>query len=128
MMTSQVEFDGNLWFIARASSGLAEEILGNPRVNVTYADPKGDRYISVTGRASLVADKGKLKELWSAKHRAWFPDGRKDPDLTLLRIDVQGAEYWDATADSIQLSQFVRPEREPVLAGSEDSTGAGAQG
>jgi general stress protein 26 len=128
MMTSEVEFDGNLWFIASGRSALAEEITGNPNVNATYANTKGSRYISVSGKASFVRDEGKFKQLWTGKHKAWFPEGKKNPDLTLLRIEVQSAEYWDATADSVQLSQFVRPEPHPVLATGEDGTGAGAQG
>ena len=128
MLTSEVEFDGNLWFIASASSGLAQEIAVNPNVNVSYSNPKGDRYISVTGAASLVRDQARLKDLWSGRHKAWFREGKKNPDLTLLKIDVHFAEYWDATADSVQLSQFVRPEPEPAMVGSEDNTGAGAQG
>ena len=128
MMTSEVEFEGNLWFIARTNSGLADEINRNPRVNVIYANPKGDRYISLTGTGSFVQDGEKLKELWSGKHKAWFPEGKKDPALALLRIEVNGAEYWDHRTDGVQLSQFVRPEPEPVTTGSEDATGAGAQG
>jgi general stress protein 26 len=132
MMTSEVEFDGTLWFIARTSSGLGDEITGNPNVNVGYANPKGDRYISLTGTAEFVHDRARLKELWTGKNKSWFPEGKKDPDLALLRIEVHFAEYWDATSDSVQLSQFVRPEPEPALAGAgagaEDATGAGAQG
>jgi len=128
MMTSEVEFDGNLWFIASGRSAVAEEITGNPNVNATYANTKGSRYVSVSGRGSFVRDEGKLKELWTGKHKAWFPEGKKNPDLTLLRIEVRFAEYWDATADSVQLSQFVRPDPAPAPAGTEDGTGAGAQG
>jgi general stress protein 26 len=125
MMTSDVEFDGNLWFIASTSSALAQEITANPNVNVAYASPEDDRYISVSGTASFVHDPARLKELWSGKHKAWFPEGRKDPDLALLRVEVQLAEYWDDSADSVQ---FVRSEAEPVTAGAEDAAGAGAQG
>jgi len=128
MMTSDVEFDGNLWFVASGRSALAEDITGNPKVSVTYANTKGSRCISVSGKGSFVRDDGKLKKLWSGRHKAWFPEGRKDPDLTLLCVEVQFAEYWDATADGVQLSKFVRPDPEPVLAGSDDGTGAGAQG
>jgi general stress protein 26 len=128
MMTSEVEFAGDLWFIARSSSGLAAEIAANSSVNVSYANPKQDRYISVTGSASLVHDPDKLRELWSGKHKSWFPDGKKDPDLALVRIDVHFAEYWDASSDSVQLSQFVRPEVETDMDRVEEPTGAGAQG
>jgi len=33
--------------------------------------------------------------LWSAAAKAWFPGGVDDPDLQLLRVQVQHAEYWD---------------------------------
>ena len=125
MMTSDREFDGNLWFIASTTSELAREVKGNPNVNVTYASPEDDRYISVSGTARLVDDQTKLKDLWSGKHKAWFPDGKKDPDLRLLCVEVHLAEYWDDSAESVQ---FVRPEPETATAGSEDGTGAGAQG
>jgi general stress protein 26 len=132
MMTSDVEFDGNLWFIASAASGLAQEVAANPNVNVSYSNPRNDRYISVTGSATLVRDQERLKDLWSGKHKAWFREGKKDPDLTLLRIDVHFAEYWDASASGMQLSHFVRQDAEPPApagpAGTEDNTGAGAQG
>jgi general stress protein 26 len=133
MMTSDVEFDGNLWFIASAASGLAQEVAANPNVNVSYSNPKNDRYISVTGSATLVRDEARLRDLWSGKHKAWFREGKKDPDLTLLRIDVHFAEYWDASADGVQLAHFVRQDAEPPdpaasLPGTEDNTGAGAQG
>jgi general stress protein 26 len=128
MLTSDVEFDGNLWFIASTRSGLAQEIAANPNVNVGYSNPKGDRYISVTGAAFLVSDPDRLKQLWSGRHKSWFKQGKKDPDLTLVRIDVHFAEYWNATPDAVQLSQFVRPEPDPAVADIEEPTGAGAQG
>ena len=112
MLTSDIAVDGDLWFIASAASGLAQEIAANPNVNVSYSNPKGDRYISVTGAAEMVRDPERLKELWSGKHKAWFRQGKKDPDLTLIRVDVHFAEYWDATAESVQLSQFVRHDGE----------------
>jgi general stress protein 26 len=127
MMTSEVEFAGDLWFIARGNGALADEIAERPTVNVSYANPKGDRYISVTGTASLVRDSDKLRELWSGKHKSWFPEGKKDPDLALVRVDVHFAEYWDASSDSVQLAQFVR-QQDPVRAGIDEGTGAGAQG
>jgi general stress protein 26 len=128
MMTSDVEFDGTLWFIARTHSGLAAEITGNPNVNVSYANPKDDRYISVTGSASLVQDPVKLKELWTGRHKSWFPEGKKDPDLALLRVEVHYVEYWDASSESVRLAQFIRPNGSSDIAGVEETTGAGAQG
>ena len=102
MMTSDVEFDGTLWFIARGHSGLAAEITGNPNVNVSYANNKGDRYISVAGSASLVQDPARLKDLWTREHKSWFPEGRKSPVLG-------GALYYRTGANSEAHSEEQRP-------------------
>lgn len=98
MATQQVEFDGNLWFFAGDDSEKAAEIRNQPQVNVSYASPEKNRYVSVSGKANLVNDKDKMEELWNPLFKAWFPDGLDDPRLTLLRVEVEQAEYWEAPA------------------------------
>ena len=53
----------------------------------------------------MVQDAARIAELWSGRLKAWFPDGKKDPDLALLRVRVDRAEYWDSkTAGMVQLA------------------------
>ena len=96
MATQQTESDGDLWFFTQASAAKAEEIRANPHVNVSYASPRENRYVSVSGTATLVRDRKKMEELWDQLYKAWFPQGLEEPDLALLRVDVERAEYWDA--------------------------------
>ena len=96
MATQQTEFDGDLWFFTGKSSGKVTEIQHNQHVNVSYAEPGDNRYVSVSGRAELIDDRSKAKELWNPFVKAWFPKGLDDPDLMLLKIKVEAAEYWDA--------------------------------
>lgn len=28
--------------------------------------------------------------------KSWFPEGKDDPNIALLKVDVDQAEYWDA--------------------------------
>jgi general stress protein 26 len=91
-------FDGTLWFFVRASSHKADEIGGAPHVNLAYASPTLNTYVSVSGRAKLVENRAKVAELWSAALELYFPRGREDRDLVLLRVDVDGAEFWDGPA------------------------------
>jgi general stress protein 26 len=98
MGTQQVEFDGNLWFFTADDSEKAAEVEAHPQVNVSYASSEKNRYISVSGKANLVNDKDKMEELWNPLFKAWFPDGLDDPRLTLLRVEVEQAEYWEAPA------------------------------
>lgn len=67
-------------------------------MSVSYASADDHRYVSLSGRASLIQDTEKMKELWSPVYRAWFPQGLDDPEPVLLRVDVDKAEYWDVLA------------------------------
>lgn len=96
MAASQDTFDGTLWFFTNASSHKVDEVQADHRVGVTYADPKLQNYVSLSGRATLVQDKAAIDAHWSDILTTWFPNGKDDPDVALLRVDVGQAEYWDA--------------------------------
>ena len=57
--------------------------------------------LTVTGRADLTHDRAKIGELWSAEAQAWWPKGPDDPDVRLLRVIPESAEYWDARGNSM---------------------------
>src|SRR5690349_11428079 len=59
-------FNGQLWFFVRASSHKADEIAADPHVNLAYAAPDRNTYVSVSGRAKLVDSRAKVAELWSS--------------------------------------------------------------
>ena len=96
MAASQDGFDGTLWFFTRASSHKVAEVGADHRVGVTYADPSGQNYVSLSGQAVLVQDKASIEAHWSEATRVWFPKGKEDPDIALLKVTVETAEYWDA--------------------------------
>jgi len=109
MSTQKFEFDGDLWFFTNDDTHKVDEIERDNRVNVAYAEPEDNVYISVSGRAQLVKDKDKIEELWNPILKAWFPKGLDDPTLALLRISVEEAEYWDSPNSKIvQLVGFVK--------------------
>jgi general stress protein 26 len=109
MQTQEAEFNGELWFFTSASSAKVDEVQSDQRVNVSYSDPDDNRYVSLSGTASLVRDREKIKELWKPVLKAWFPDGLEDPDLALLRVKVEKAEYWDSPSSKmVQLAGFLK--------------------
>ncbi|MBC8163900.1 MAG: pyridoxamine 5'-phosphate oxidase family protein [Roseiflexaceae bacterium] len=109
MATQRVAFTGELWFFTGASSAKVDEIQRDQHVNLSYADPDDNRYVSVSGTASLVRDPAKIKELWNPILKAWFPKGQDDPDIALLRVDVQEAEYWDSPSSKmVQIVGFIK--------------------
>ena len=94
-------FDGTLWFFTDATSAKVHELQRDRHVNLSYADPGENRYVSVSGTASVSRDRDKMKELWSPLHKAWFPDGLEDPNIALLRVEVEKAEYWDSPSSAV---------------------------
>lgn len=120
MSTQQVGFDGVLWFFTRASSHKVDEVEHDRRVNVSYARPEDQRYISISGTARLARDRKKMEELWNPALKAWFPKGLEDPDIALLKVDVKQAEYWDSSSSTMaHLFGFVKA----VAAGDEFQAG-----
>lgn len=84
-----------LYFFIFEKSALASSLRQDGNVNVSYASPNDDRYVSIVGNASVVHDPAKVEQLWSSAAQDWFPDGPTDPDLALLAVEISHAEYWD---------------------------------
>ena len=97
----EVEFDGDVWFFTYASTPKVYEIENKPYVNVAFSDPKTQTYVSLSGRAELVRDQEKIKQLWQPSLKAWFPKGVDEPDIALIKINADQAEYWDSLASPI---------------------------
>jgi general stress protein 26 len=109
MATQRERFNGTLWFFTDDHSAKVFEIERDKHVNVSYADPDKNNYVSISGRAKLVKDKVIAKELWNPFYKAWFPKGLDDPRLALLRVAVERAEYWDSpNSKLVQLGGFLK--------------------
>ena len=93
--------DGNLWFFTRADSPKVHELKTHWRVNLSYADPEKQDYVSVSGIAETVRDRDKIRFLWRDILSTWFPQGVDDPELTLLKVAVDQAEYWDSPSSAM---------------------------
>lgn len=104
MAAQQTEFDGTLWFLSRAKTAKCLQIEKDRRVNVTFAEPDENRFVSMSGIADVHKDERKTSELWNPWYKVWFPQGIKDPELTLIRVQIRKAEYWDSTRSVITIS------------------------
>lgn len=93
--TQEVEFDGDLWFATAADSAKVAEIGANPYVNVSYASTSANTFVSVSGRAEVLDDRARIEQMWSPAMKLFFPGGKDDPNLRLIRVNAETAEYWD---------------------------------
>src|SRR5215213_9397755 len=100
MALQDVEFDGDLWFFAYSDSDVIAQIQQNPQVNVSFSDSRQNAWTSVSGTAVRIDDRAKAEELWSAPLKAWFPEGLETPNLTLIKVHADTAEYWESAHSS----------------------------
>ena len=94
MGTQDIEFDGTIWFMTDKRSNKYAELSLDPTVGLEYADGNGITFVSVSGKAEFSEDKEKIKEFWNVFYKAWF-EGPEDPNITLIKVNVTRAEYWD---------------------------------
>ncbi len=95
MTTANRSFDGDIWFFTSKNDPRVRDILVNPRVGLSYVCLNSKNYVSISGTASLCDDERKLEAFWRDDLKEWFPDGLESSDLTLIKVQVDHAEYWD---------------------------------
>lgn len=107
MASQGVTDDGAFWFISSSKSEKVEAVRTIQRVSLCFANHVGNHYVSVSGFCELVRNREAAQQLWNPNFKSWFPGGLEDPDLVLMKIVVQQAEYWDpAQSRMVPLTGF----------------------
>jgi general stress protein 26 len=101
MHTDAMEANGTLVFLTLASTAKAAEIEQDHQVSVAYMGKGADTVVAVAGTARVRKERQKLKELWKPFYKAWFPKGLEDPDLALLEVRIDRAEYWQTPSSVV---------------------------
>jgi general stress protein 26 len=95
------DFDGRLWFFTKRHTPKVQSIENDQHINLAYADPKKQRFISLSGKATLEEDKERMQNLWTSDLKEWFPEGLEDEELSLICVRAESAEIWDAGAGGV---------------------------
>ncbi len=93
MAIAEIGEDGGLYFATSLDSAKLRDIAINPDVTLIMQD--GSVYVSLQGTAELSTDPALIDRLWSEAWKVWFPEGKEDPSLVIMKIDPTDAEYWD---------------------------------
>ena len=92
---------GELVFFTSAKSAKVTQLTEDRHVNLAYVDSDNRRYLSVRGRARMDRDGDTIDAFWSMEQKVFFPAGKDDPELMVLRVKVVDAMYWDAEPGSL---------------------------
>lgn len=101
MYTLQMDTQGTLWFFTSKNSPKLDEIEENNHVNLSYADANSHTYISITGSAVCLDDPELKEKFWNPLHETWFPKGKEDTDLCLLKVRIKHVEIWDTETSTM---------------------------
>lgn len=88
--------DGNhspFWFFTSSETDLARAVSTQQRAIVTFTKKGLGLFASMRGTLVVDNDQAVMDRLWSPMVEAWF-EGRNDPRITLLRLDVSEAQVW----------------------------------
>jgi general stress protein 26 len=94
------EHDDAIWFMTQTGTEKLSEIAGDTRVNLAFVGSQGE-CVSVSGRVTVSRDVDVIEELWHPTYRAWFPEGKDDERLMLMRVTVDRADYWQAPTSRV---------------------------
>lgn len=107
MGVQQVTDDGDLYFFIGKQGDQADAIAAHPQVNVAFA--KTGSWLSVAGTARFVQDDAKVRELWDGQVEAYFPGGADDPNLGLLLVSSESAQWWGQPGGPVRsLAEMVK--------------------
>jgi general stress protein 26 len=96
-MTAQLDSEedhGPIWFFGAKNSSLAQGLSQSQRAIGSFVSKRHDLFATVQGRLTIDNDRGVIDRLWNPFVAAWYPGGKDDPNLCLLRFDADNAEIW----------------------------------
>jgi len=95
MSVKKVCDQGNFWFLSASDSDKNKEVEFDERVQLFISNTSNYEFLSVYGKASISRDRQKIEELWSDIAKAWFPQGKDDPRVTVIKVIPEEGFYWD---------------------------------
>ena len=101
MQVQEVDDDGNLWFFSGLNSDHTAHIEEDRRVHLLFGNNSDYEYLTVFGEASISKDWEKIDDLWSPMVKTWFPEGKDDPNLSLIKVQPEKVHYWDTKAGKL---------------------------
>ena len=93
-LTAQLDKDqvDTLWFFV----GRDNRLVQGGKAMAQYVSKGHDYFACLSGTVRVDDDRAMIDKLWSRQAEAWFPGGKDDPNLALLRFDIDDAELWEA--------------------------------
>lgn len=106
--------DHSLYFFSGVNTQKVQEIADDSRVVLAFSS--GWKMLSLSGLASITKDSSKIDEYWKENYRSWFPDGKDDRNLCLIRVEPLEGEFWDT--GGFEAIKYIFNKTKAILTGS----------
>lgn len=95
MSVQKIDDEGNFWFLSSNDSHKNNEIKNDSYVQLLFQGSDYSDFLNIYGRATISADKEKIKELWKPILKTWFTEGENDPRISVIKVEPAEGYYWD---------------------------------
>ena len=93
---------GDIWFFTKKGTDLVRDAgLGQSAMFIVTSKDQ-DFQACIGGDLREEFDRSRLEKFWNAHVAAWYPDGKDDPQLTLLRFQPSDADVWISKAGPVK--------------------------
>ena len=93
MAIAELRPDSDAYLVTSIDSPKVAEVQAHPGVTLTFQS--SNQYASLSGQATIVRDRALIDRLYKEAWKIWFPKGKTDPSISLLKFTAQHGEYWD---------------------------------
>ncbi len=101
MSRQEVDGTGAIWFLLSAESDTCRNVIEDPRVQLLYAHVGDYNFLTVKGKATISQDKERIEKYWNKFVEAWFEQGKEDPNIRVMKVEVEDAHYWDNKSNKL---------------------------
>jgi general stress protein 26 len=95
MATQVVDENRDIWFFSAKDSDKNNAIQKDNKVQLFYSHPGKNNYMVVNGTASISEDRQMIEKCWTPLAKAWFKEGKDDPNISIIKVSNINACYWD---------------------------------
>jgi general stress protein 26 len=95
MSVQDVSDDGTFNFLSSTTSSKNRDLLTDPRVQLYFVNTSDYEFLTIFGTATITQDKRTIDKYWNNMAKAWFPDGKDDPRVSVIQFMPSEGFYWD---------------------------------
>ena len=94
-MTARVDgHEAPIWFFTLRDDVLIRKLGPESRATATFVSKGHEIFAALQGALSVETNRATVERLWNRSLEEWYPRGKEDPTLVLLRFDAERAEIW----------------------------------